>query len=408
MKYVVVGASASGISCAKTLRELDHQAEIVLISKDTEIISRCMLHHYIKGIRTIEQLNFANPPDFCNAYQINWMKGKEVIAIDPKQKFLTLEGGEKVSYDKVLLAAGASSFIPPVENLRQAKQVVGLRNLEDAIYIKEMIPQIEHAVVLGAGLVGIDAVSGLLHQEIKVTLVEMGKRILPIQLDEYTASVYEERFRENGVTVRLGVSAQKVCVDEEMNVKGLLLNTGEEIPCELIIVATGVRANVGFLQGTGIEVDRFGLIINPRGETNTRDVYGAGDITGRDPIWPNAVKEGIIAAYNMKGNEMYMTDFFSSKNTMNFLGIPTMSIGVPVKPDDTYQEDVQTRGKDYKKIIHKEGKIYGAVIQGDLSYAGVLTQLIRFKIDIRTIHKSIFNIDYGDFFNVKENQEFTY
>lgn len=408
MRYVIVGASASGINGAKTLRELDKDAEIIVVSKDEYVISRCMLHHYIKGSRTIETLNFANPSDFFEYYHIQWIKGVEATELKPLEKKLLLSNGKVLTYDKILLAAGASSFIPPIENLREAKQVVGLRNLEDATYIKKMISQIKHAVVLGAGLVGIDAVSGLLDQKIQVTLVEMGNRILPLQLDDYTANIYKEEFEKKGAVIKLGVSAQKVILDEHQCVKELLLSTGELIPCELIIVATGVRANVGFLANSGIETDKFGLIINPRGETNTRDVFGAGDITGRNPIWPTAVKEGIIAAYNMIGNEMYMSDFFSSKNTMNFLGIATMSIGVPVKPDETYEEAIQIRGKDYKKIIYKQGKIYGAVIQGDLSYAGVLTQLIKFKIDISKIKKPIFNIDYGDFFNVKENQEFVY
>ena len=408
MRYVIVGASAAGISGAKTLREMDENAEIILVSKDEQIISRCMLHQYIKGERTIERLNFANPADIISAYHIKWIKGVEVIGIDPKAKELKLSNGELLAYDKVLLATGASSFIPPVENLREANHVVGLRNLEDAIYIKKMIPKVKNVVVLGAGLVGIDAVSGLLEQDLKVTLVEMGPRILPIQLDEYTASVYQERFKENGVDIRLGVSAQKVIMDDNKNPTGLLLNTGEVIPCELIIVATGVRANVKFLEGSGIETDRFGLIISPQGLTNTRDVYGAGDITGRNPIWPNAVKQGIVAANNMVGNEIYMADYFSSKNTMNFLGIATLSLGIPIKPDDSFEEEIEKQGKDYKKIIHKNGKVYGAILQGDLSYAGVLTQLVKFKLDISSINKSIFKIDYGDFFNVKQNQEFTY
>ena len=408
MRYVVIGASAAGISGAKTIKEIDKNAEVIMISKDEYIVSRCMLHQYINGERTIETLNFANPGDFTEAYGMRWMKGIEVTAVDPKEKILSLSNGESLSYDKVLIATGASSFIPPVENLREANHVVGLRNLEDAIIIKEMIPKIKNAVVLGAGLVGIDAVSGLLHSDVHVTLIEMASRILPIQLDEYTAGVYEERFRENGVDVRLGVSAKKVEMDENKNPTGVLLSTGEVIPCDLIIVATGVRANIKFLEGSGIETDRFGLIVNAQCATNTKDVYGAGDVTGRNPIWPNAVKQGMVAGNAMAEHEISMSDFFSSKNTMNFLGIATLSIGVPIKPDDTYIETIQKQGKDYKKFIHKNGKLYGILVQGDLSYVGGLTQLIQYKLDIGDIQKSIFKVDYADFFNVKSNEEFTY
>ncbi|HCG3171618.1 TPA: NAD(P)/FAD-dependent oxidoreductase [Clostridium perfringens] len=407
MRYIVVGASAAGISGAKTLRELDKDAEIILVSKDENVYSRCILHHYISGHRDIEALDFTDR-DFFEKYNIEWKKGLEVKSIDDRENVIVLSNGESLKYDKILLATGASAFIPPVENLREAKNVVGLRNLEDAIKIKEEAEKVKNVVVLGAGLVGIDAIAGLAFKDLNVTLVEMGDRVLPIQLDKYASSKYEKRFEDAGVKLKLGVRAEKVLIDENKNPKALLINTGEEIPCELIIVATGVRSNVAFLKDSSIETDRFGLIINEKGETNARDVYGAGDITGRNPIWPTAVKEGIIAANNMVGNEIFMEDFFGSKNTMNFLGLTTMSLGVVNVPDNSYTEEIDISGENYKKIIHKDGKIYGAIIQGDLSYAGVLTQLIKEKIHVSKVKKPLFEIDYADFFNIKENLEYTY
>lgn len=407
MRYIVVGASAAGISGAKTLRELDKDAEIILVSKDENVYSRCILHHYISGHRDIEALDFTDR-DFFEKYNIEWKKGLEVKSIDDREHVIVLSNGESLKYDKILLATGASAFIPPVENLREAKNVVGLRNLEDAIKIKEEAEKVKNVVVLGAGLVGIDAIAGLAFKNLNVTLVEMGDRVLPIQLDKYASSKYEKRFEDAGVKLKLGVRAEKVLIDENKNPKALLINTGEEVPCELIIVATGVRSNVAFLKDSSIETDRFGLIINEKGETNARDVYGAGDITGRNPIWPTAVKEGIIAANNMVGNEIFMEDFFGSKNTMNFLGLTTMSLGVVNAPDDSYTEEIDISGENYKKIIHKDGKIYGAIIQGDLSYAGVLTQLIKEKIHVSKVKKTLFEIDYADFFNIKENLEYTY
>lgn len=407
MRYIVVGASAAGISGAKTLRELDKDAEIILVSKDENVYSRCILHHYISGHRDIEALDFTDR-DFFEKYNIEWKKGLEVKSIDDREHVIVLSNGESLKYDKILLATGASAFIPPVENLREANNVVGLRNLEDAIKIKEEAEKVKNVVVLGAGLVGIDAIAGLAFKDLNVTLVEMGDRVLPIQLDKYASSKYEKRFEDAGVKLKLGVRAEKVLIDENKNPKALLINTGEEIPCELIIVATGVRSNVAFLKDSSIETDRFGLIINEKGETNARDVYGAGDITGRNPIWPTAVKEGIIAANNMVGNEIFMEDFFGSKNTMNFLGLTTMSLGVVNAPDNSYTEEIDISGENYKKIIHKDGKIYGAIIQGDLSYAGVLTQLIKEKIHVSKVKKPLFEIDYADFFNIKENLEYTY
>ena len=162
------------------------------------------------------------------------------------------------------------------------------------------------------------------------------------------------------------------------------------------------------MENSNVECDRFGLIIDAKGQTNIENIYGAGDVTGRNPIWPTAVKEGIIAAHNMLGKEMVMTDFFGSKNTMNFVGIATMSLGMVEPADETYIVETKVEDNNYKKIIHKDGKIYGAIIQGDLSYAGVLTQLIKENIDVSKVTKSLFDIDYADFFNIEKNFEFSY
>lgn len=407
MAYVVVGASAAGINAAKTLREINKDIEIILVSKDEYVYSRCILHHFLDGRRDIEDLDFS-PGEFFKKYDIKWMKGVEVTGIDTKEKKLKLDNGEDLPYEKVVLATGASSFLPPIENLRTANNVIGLRNLDDAIRIKEIAPKVKNIIILGAGLVGVDAMAGLLDYDAKVTMIEMEDRILPLQLDHYAANVYIERLKEEGVDFRFNVRAEKVIVDENNNPVAIKLNTGEEVPGELIIACTGVRSNVGFLEGSGIECDKFGLIFNPKGETNVKDVYGAGDISGRNPIWPTAVKEGLIAANNMCNKDIYMEDFFGSKNTMNFCGVATMSLGTVIKPDDTYEEAVEIKGKDYKKIIHKNGTIYGAIVQGDLSYVGVLTQLIKDKINIDRVKKPIFQIDYSDFFNEKENLEFVY
>ena len=407
MRYVVIGASAAGISGAKTLRELDKNAEIVLISKDENVYSRCILHHYISSHRDVDALNFTGK-EFFEENNITWMKGLEVKALNDKEQTLELSNGETLSYDKLLVCSGASAFIPPVPGLREGNNVVGLRNLDDAILIKEQAKKVKNVVVLGAGLVGIDAVSGLLGQGLNISLVEMSNKILPLQLDKHASDVYEKKFTEEGVSLKLDVKAEKLLLDENNNPKALLLNTGEEVPCELVVVATGVRSNIAFMENSNIECDRFGLIIDAKGQTNIENIYGAGDVTGRNPIWPTAVKEGIIAAHNMLGKEMIMTDFFGSKNTMNFVGVATMSLGMVEPADETYIVETQVEGDNYKKIIHKDGKIYGAIIQGDLSYAGVLTQLIKENIDVSKVTKSLFDIDYADFFNIEKNFEFSY
>ena len=123
------------------------------------------------------------------------------------------------------------------------------------------------------------------------------------------------------------------------------------------------------------------------------------------------MKEGMIAAANMAGEKAEMTDFFASKSTMRFLDISTMSLG-DVNPNLEEDPDIRVetldQGDVYKKIVHKDGKIIGALLQGDLAYGGVLQQMIARKIDVRKLKKPLFDIDYSDFFHTKENFEFTY
>ena len=241
----------------------------------------------------------------------------------------------------------------------------------------------------------------------------MQNRMLSIQLDKRAASTYEDAFRERGVKQYYEKGAKELLVDEEGKITGILLTSGETIPCDLLVCCAGVRSNMEFLEGSGIECDRFGVIIDETGKTNIDDIYAAGDVTGRTPIWPIATKQGLIAANNMTGIESNIMNYFDSKfftstSTMNFLGIPTMSLGINTPPDDTYEVTTYDDGVNYKKVIHKDGIIEGAILQGDISYGGVLNQLIARKIDTRRIKKPIYSIDYSDFFNEDEKYRFSY
>lgn len=408
MRYVVLGSSAAGINGIRGIRKNDKDGEIILISKDEHVYSRCILHHYMEGIRDLKRLCFVEE-DFMETMNVQWMGGKEVSGLDTESREVLLSDGEKVSFDRLLIATGSHSFFPPITNLREAKGVIGFRNLDDIEYIMEESKKAEHIVVMGAGLVGIDCVTGLLETGKDISVVELSDRMLSIQLDKRAASTYEEAYKKHGVHLHFSVGISEVKMDETGRVSSVVLGNGEELPCDLLIVTAGVRSNMEFLQDSAVECDMRGVLIDEAGRTNVEGIFAAGDVTGRNPIWPVAVKEGLIAGANMSGENQRMTDFFASKSTMNFLGIPTMSLGMNTPEDDSYQvETMEDEKGNYKKIIHKDGIIYGAILQGDIAYAGVLTQLIRRKIDVSKVKKPIFSIDYSDFFRETENFEFYY
>ena len=405
MRYVVIGASAAGINGIRELRKLDEEGEIILISKDNEIYSRCILHHYLSGHRTLPELNFAEA-DFEELYKVQWIKGKACIGVKPAEKVVVLENGEEVAYDKLLIATGSSTFIPPIKNLKEAKNVIGFRNVEDIETLKEVTKTHKNILVIGAGLVGMDCVSGLIELGMNVTVVELAGWMLVRQLDPRAARTYQEAFEKKGVTQYYGAGVSEAILDDSGSITSIMLDDGTNIPCDYVVVTTGVRANVGFLEGSGIEISRRGLVYDETGKTSDDDIYGAGDVSGMSPIWPVAVKESIIAASNMVGIPRKMTDFFASKSTMNFLGIPSMSLGNVNPEDDSYSVEILETKDSYKKIVHKDGKIEGAILQGDLAYGGILQQLIARKIDVTKVKKPIFDVDYSDFFNTKENFEY--
>ena len=407
MKYVVIGASAAGVSGIRELRKLDKECEIVLISKDKDIYSRCILHRYLGGERSLERLNFVES-NFEELYKVQWIKGVACTGVKPTEKTVTLEDGSEVSYDKLLIATGSHTFIPPIKNLVGAKNVVGFRNVEDIETLKEVAKIKKNFFVMGGGLVGLDCTSGLLELDVNVTLVEMANWLLVKQLDERAAKAYQDAFTAKGVKQYYGVGVSEAVLGENGEITAMRLADGTEIPCDYVVVTAGVRSNVEFLVGSGIETSRFGLVYDETGKTSDENIYGAGDVSGLSPIWPVAVKEGIIAASNMAGVPRKMTDFFASKSTMNFLGIPSMSLGNVNPEDDSYSVEIRETKNSYKKIVHKNGKITGAILQGDLAYGGILQQLIARKIDVTKVKKPIFDVDYSDFFHIDENFEYYY
>lgn len=407
MNYVVLGASAAGINAIKVLRELDEKANITLISKDEHIYSRCMLHHIISEHRTLDSLNFVETK-FDEKYNISWKKSCTVNNIDIENKEVSIiETGEKVKYDKLLIATGASSAMPPIKNLKKTKHVYGLRNIEDAYEIKEKAKDCKKIAILGAGLVGIDALIGLLEYEnLDISVIYREPFILNRQLDEYSASVYENKFKELGVKFFKGASVNEICMDNNENIIGVVLDDETYIECDMAIVATGVIPNAEFINKEFISYDR-GIIIDENCKTTAKDIFAAGDVVGKNAIWPLAVKQGIVAAYNMAGREEKIDDSFVYRNTMNFLGIPTVSLGIVDMEEDCIV-NVRKDKTGYKKFIIKDNVIKGVIVQGDISYVGALTHLIKNNIEIPDLEKRIFEIGYADFFSVKGNGEFCY
>ena len=405
MEYVILGAGAAGITAARTIRKADSQGKITMISTDTQVHSRCMLHKFLSHERSAEGISFVDP-DFFEKNNIEWKAGVTVTKLDTAAKRVVTDKGEEISYDRLLIATGAESFIPPVGNLREAKNVFGLRHLRDAQAIDALAEKAEHIAIIGSGLVGLDAAYGLMETGKKVSIIEMADQILPIQLDKTGAFEYQKRFEKAGATFYLGRKAADTIMNEAGESTCLVLDNGTEITCDLVIVAAGVRSAVAGMDGEGIIIDR-GMQVNEYLETGAEDVYAAGDVTGLSGIWPNAQKQGETAALNMCGSKVAYTDRYAMKNTINFFGLVSMCVGIIV-PQEGDTVLVREGASSYKRVILRDGKVAGVLLQGDISHGGIWQYLIKNEIPVDKIEKDIFALNFSDFYGIKENGEYVW
>lgn len=408
MKHVIIGVGAAGVAAAKTIRRLRPEDDIVFISTDRAVHSRCMLHHYISGARSQESLNFA-PEGLFESPRVTWLGGLTVKSIDTAARLVHTDGGESVSYDKLLIANGAVSAIPPVGDLRSAKNVYGLRDLADAQAIAQAAATAREVVIIGTGFVGLDAAYGLLELGKKVTVAGSAGSILHQQLDEHAAAAYQALFEAHGCVFRLGAGASGTESDGSGKVTAVLLSTGERLPCDLVIAATGIRPAVGPAQASGLEVDK-GVKVDEAMRTSAPDVYAAGDVTGLAGIWPNAVKQGEVAARNMCGQSALYDDAYALKNTMNFFGLQALSVG-SVCPAQTGEGDLVLAREDssrYEKVVISGGVVKGVLLLGEIGNSGFWQYLIKNKIDVSGHLDNIWRLSYTDFYELERNGEYRY
>ena len=395
MKHVIIGASAAGLTAAKTIRQWEPEDQITVISIDTQVHSRCMLHHFLGKHRTAEGINFV-PKDFFESNEIQWLKGEKVVGVDTKQNKVQLECGKEVSYDRLLIASGAQYVVPPLPNFRESKNVYGLRDLSDAEKIDQVAAPGKRCVIVGSGLVGLDAAHALSGRGLHCSIVEMADRLSPLQLNVKAAKPYQELFEKAGCQFYLSEKAAGSEMDAEGNITSISLESGTVLECDFVVVAAGVRPAIAFLQDSGIETDRA-VKVDEYLKTNVDNVWAAGDVAGITGIWPNAMQQGEVAAKNMCGASVPYEDRYGMKNTMNFYGLTTLSLGIntPEEGDTVLERE----SKDsYQRFILRDGVVTHLILQGDISNTGFWQELVKNKIPVGHLKKSVFELSYADFY----------
>jgi len=394
MKHVIIGVGAAGISAAQTIRKHRKDDEIVMISIDEAVISRCMLHKYIGGNRDVKALAFVEPNFFQNN-NIIWHSGKKVTDVDAANKTVHFDGGS-VNYDKLLIATGAKSAFPPIEGLKEAASVYGLRDLSDAEAIRKKAKTAENIVIIGAGLVGLDAAYGFVEMSKRPTIIDMSSSVLSSNLDQYAADIYHVKFEEAGCNFHLGNKVINVHRDVIGNVSHIALDNSEELLCDLLIVSTGIHPENVLLNGE--KPDKY---LNVR----DKDIFVAGDASGKTENWLGAVEQGEVAALNMCGILTLHDKNFLQRNTANFFGVASLSVGQFHAEADDVCDVRQDKGR-YQKLILRNGIPVGIILQGDISRGGFWQHIIKNKINITDIPKSIWKISFADAYSLNENGEY--
>ena len=419
MKHLVIGAGAAAISAVRTILREKPDDRIVVVSEDEEVYSRCMLHKFVSGERDEAGINFIND-GVMESPNVEWIRGKTITRLDGAAKSV-YAGDEKVaSADTVLIATGSNSLTPPIGELRTAKNAFGLRHLSDAKAIAGYAKKAAKIAVIGAGLVGLDAVYGILEspggQGKEITVIEMAPSVLAINLDSKAAIAYQRLFEERGVEFQLGRKVVNTKSSGE-NINALELDNGTVIPCDMVIMAVGVRPATAFLEGSAaasansapavsVELtERKAVKVDDYLSTNVPGVFAAGDVAGLSGVWPNAQKQGEIAAYNMTGTIWAYDDRFALKNTVNFFGLLSLSLGA-INPQEGDDVLIKKDRNNYRKLILHDGVPVGIILQGEIGSSGFWQYLIKNRIRIDNLGKSPWKVSYADFYGVEENGEY--
>ena len=330
-EIVIIGAHAAGVDAASAARKTDRTAEITLITKEKYIgYSRCGLPFVIGGhIPNFNDL-IVFPPSFYQMMKLNLKIETTVTNINPTNKTIdtTDKTGntETTSYDSLILTTGAYSFIPPIKG-REKRGVYSLRTIEDGQQIDQAIKNgARNAAVIGAGLIGLETAIALKERGLNTTVIELLPQVLPVMLDKEMAKIVYEMLEQKGLRIIVGKGVDEILGAEKATAVSV---AGEQIPADIVVFATGIRASTELAAKAGIATGETRAIkTTARMETSVKDIYAAGDcaesinIVTQKPACPQlgtvAVRHGKVAGINAAGGYALFTGVLGSAVTQLF------------------------------------------------------------------------------------------
>jgi len=376
VKYVIIGNSAAGIGAVEGIRQIDTQGEITIIASESHhTYSRPLISYLLKG--TVKTLHYRNT-DFYEKNNCKTIFGTAVTEIN--EKTVRLENGETVQYDKLLVATGSSAFVPPFEGLDTVAEKFNFMCLDDALALGNALDSPKNVLIIGAGLIGLKCAEGILSKAKSVSVLDLSPKILSSILDDDSAGLVKSHLESAGVHFHLAKNIARFSKNRAV------LQCGEELEFDILVLAVGVRPNTALLNGIA-EIER-GIVVSEKSETTAPNIYAAGDCTqttdisdGQKKIMallPNAYIQGECAGINMAGGEKSFTNAIPM-NAIGFCGLNIITAG------NYTGEDYIENGTEYKRLFYSDNKLNGFIMVGNVEKAGIYTSLIREQTPLDSI-----------------------
>ena len=392
MRYLILGNSAAGLTAVDAIRERDRDGAITVVSKEAEpAYSRVALPYLLSREKQLSQVTLRGP-EYYEANGVELIAGVGGAAVDTAAKTVALDDGRSLPYDRLLIATGSASRVPPIAGIGDAG-VCYHWTLADTRKIEEQMEGARSCFVIGAGFISLLTVSALVKvADLQYTVVEIADQVMPQLLDAEGGRALERAMSEKGTGLLLGELVAGI--ERSKSGYGVTLKGGKTYDADMIVCGAGVRPNVDFLAGSGIEVAR-GVLVNERQETSAPGVYAAGDcpegfdfLSGEravHAIWPTAIDQGRVAGANMAGDSRTYAGSLSW-NVTELFGLSSASVGEFRDREGCEPAVFHNPGANvYRKLLLEDGRIVGAVVIGRAEHVqdlGVVQAMIRRRTDV--------------------------
>lgn len=389
MKYVIIGNGVAGTTAAANIRKIDSEGEITLLSDENyPFYSRIRLIDFLCG-ETDKRGLLLHKDAWYEKNNIRLLLSTPVIDIDKEKKEIIIKSEHRLKYDKLLIATGGLSFTPHIPG-SDKQGVFTLRTLKDATDIKDYAKKAKRALLIGGGLLGIEAGNSLRKIGLQITVVEFFPRLLPRQMDRDGAEILKAQMEKMGFIFFLNAKTREILGDSA--VKGVVLEDGTMLDCDMVIISAGIKPNTALAEKIGLKINK-GLPVNNRMETEFKDIYAAGDLTEHKGIiygiWPAAEEQGKIAGVNMAGGNATYTGTTPS-NVLKVAGIDMIAAG-DIDAEGTLESIIKKDRENciYKKLILRENTITGCILYGNIDGWKKIKKAMDEKKDISHIKKSL-------------------